>query len=389
MINFIKNKIIAAGRFIKAKLKWLLIATGIIGMAFAYNPVEIPEHLQIKTAKENILNYKNVGNKTVQYAYKTNIEIVPAENEIIERRTPHSQVFRTNNPNEFIGKFYLGNSFYKQGEKWFQTKYGTTTDAVFRKFLGEKLMFIKPVFATTTNYPTSAGDGICQRNCNNVSDTYLQCHNYASGNSTNYTSAALEIHHSYYEHYTVWLINRMFLPIDTSSLGGAIISSATLHFYAKKNNDVDNDALSLIQTSQASTSTLSHADYDQVGTTKGSDTDIDITSLEADYSAEVFVLNATGRGWIDKNGWTKLGIRNAKDITATEPAGRNNSYIAMSEHATEAYRPYLEVVYTNPMKINISDSWKDIESMKININDEWKNVEEVKININNVWKTVY
>lgn len=40
-------------------------------------------------------------------------------------------------------------------------------------------------------------------------------------------------------------------------------------------------------------------------------------------------------------------------------------------------------------KINIGDTFKDVDSMKINIGDSWKDVESVQINIGDSWKTVF
>ena len=44
---------------------------------------------------------------------------------------------------------------------------------------------------------------------------------------------------------------------------------------------------------------------------------------------------------------------------------------------------------TLPIKINIGDSWKDVDAMKINIGDSWKDVVSVKQNISDTWKTVF
>lgn len=41
------------------------------------------------------------------------------------------------------------------------------------------------------------------------------------------------------------------------------------------------------------------------------------------------------------------------------------------------------------MKINIGDTWKDVDSMKINIGDTWKDVVGIKQNIGDVWKDVF
>lgn len=49
---------------------------------------------------------------------------------------------------------------------------------------------------------------------------------------------------------------------------------------------------------------------------------------------------------------------------------------------------YTEVALTN-MKINIGDSFKDVDEIKINVGDSWKTVTKIQINIGDVWKTVF
>ena len=41
------------------------------------------------------------------------------------------------------------------------------------------------------------------------------------------------------------------------------------------------------------------------------------------------------------------------------------------------------------MKINIGDTFKDVDSLKINISGVWKDVIAVKQNIGDVWKNVF
>ncbi|MEK0335811.1 MAG: hypothetical protein QQN41_00040 [Nitrosopumilus sp.] len=41
------------------------------------------------------------------------------------------------------------------------------------------------------------------------------------------------------------------------------------------------------------------------------------------------------------------------------------------------------------MKINIGDTWKDVDSMQINIGDVWKDVVKVQQNIGDSWKDVF
>lgn len=41
------------------------------------------------------------------------------------------------------------------------------------------------------------------------------------------------------------------------------------------------------------------------------------------------------------------------------------------------------------LKINIGDSWKEVDSIYINIGDSWEEVSEMKINIGDTWKTIF
>ena len=41
------------------------------------------------------------------------------------------------------------------------------------------------------------------------------------------------------------------------------------------------------------------------------------------------------------------------------------------------------------MKINISDTFKQVDDIRINIGDDWKEIVCMKINIGNVWKNVF
>lgn len=41
------------------------------------------------------------------------------------------------------------------------------------------------------------------------------------------------------------------------------------------------------------------------------------------------------------------------------------------------------------MKVNISDTWKDIDAVKVNISDSWKDVASMQVNIGDSWKTIF
>ena len=71
----------------------------------------------------------------------------------------------------------------------------------------------------------------------------------------------------------------------------------------------------------------------------------------------------------------------------------SNPFVSGAGWAT-SYRAFYavweagEVTETN-MKINIGDSFKDVDALKINIGDDWKAVTSVKQNIGDSWKDVF
>ncbi|MBA7652829.1 hypothetical protein ES703_60668 [subsurface metagenome] len=87
-------------------------------------------------------------------------------------------------------------------------------------------------------------------------------------------------------------------------------------------------------------------------------------------------------------GWNSAGI-NASNFgvsiiarhTLTDPQAAYVDHIRITVY-------YTEVALTN-MKINIADTFKDVEEVKINIGDSWKTVTKIQINIGDVWKTIF
>jgi len=63
---------------------------------------------------------------------------------------------------------------------------------------------------------------------------------------------------------------------------------------------------------------------------------------------------------------------------------------AEQEQATAGFFIWGEAPATGTnMKINIGDTFKDVDSMKINIADTWKDVTGMQINIGDDWKTIF
>lgn len=81
------------------------------------------------------------------------------------------------------------------------------------------------------------------------------------------------------------------------------------------------------------------------------------------------------------------------DINASN-FGVSISAVNYEESSVTAYVDHVQikVYYTPPstnIKINIGDSWKDVDEVKINIGGSWKTVTKVQINIGDVWKDVF
>lgn len=205
----------------------------------------------------------------------------------------------------------------------------------------------------TTSFYIGPGDG----SVINSGSTWTTVRTAATGNAVN-TSVTPDYVSVGYIGAANWEIYRMFLPVDCTALpDSATITSAllALHYTAVLKNDNDSQAyLSVVQTSQASPTTLSTADFDALtvdSATKGA-TDVNLSALTAPNTVG-FSLNSTGMGWIEKvSGYTYLGIREGHDMENAEfrsdiGYGKYNYLeVDMSEATGTANDPSLTVTYT-------------------------------------------
>jgi len=89
----------------------------------------------------------------------------------------------------------------------------------------------------------------------------------------------------------------------------------------------------------------------------------------------------------DRDSKTGLGIALRGDVTNTEPSNwYATGFKATFRDGNSASQPRLQVTYEYPIKINIGDSWKDVNEIYINIGDSWKSVTDLNINVLDVWK---
>lgn len=213
---------------------------------------------------------------------------------------------------------------------------------------------------TVTSYYAGAGDGdVTYSNA-----SWDVAHDAATGTLADYTDTDYDV--AIGGGWGSFWISRHFIPIDTSGLpDAATISAATLYLYftaANKSSSDGNGWMTTVQTNQASTSTLSTADYDQCGDaidnpTEGNDSGnrIDLGAVSTGQYTGI-PLNATGIGWISKTGYTKLGLREGHDATDTSylpDQAEDSATISSSEATGTSQDPYLEVTYTVPYNIPV------------------------------------
>jgi hypothetical protein len=234
------------------------------------------------------------------------------------------------------------------------------------------------------------GDGHVYNN----SSTWGGAHNATAGDGVDdtevYTIAAAG-----YQPFINYFCYRAFFMFATGGIpDGATIDSATLavrlSYY-----DGDGSTFRLVNTSQATADSLVVGDFDECGAvddpTAGA---TDLSLSFADWLDWVtWTLNATGEGWINKTGWTKLGVREVDYDAEDDSPPYETTEAAYMNTADSSWPPVLTVNYTTTddteWQINIGDSWYFIKAAQINIGDAWKTVAGVQINIGDVWKTVF
>lgn len=233
--------------------------------------------------------------------------------------------------------------------------YATTTDGIILtkhlplKWL-ESAVFPVRTDVVVSYYAVEDGDGEVYKGGNSDWSTV---HNASTGTADRTsTTANVKAHKIYRGNLTLY---RFAVPFNTSALpDDAIITAANLKVYVDSKNDDDNDGndfIRVVQNTTYSATNLESDDYDQIGsvsnpTAGASDIDIGTISTNAWLT---FSLNSTGRGWINKTGYTKLGLREGHDavndpVTDSTTTGINIRTANYGGSATSS-DPVLEVTY--------------------------------------------
>ncbi|MCB9810000.1 hypothetical protein H6781_00185 [Candidatus Nomurabacteria bacterium] len=208
--------------------------------------------------------------------------------------------------------------------------------------------------------------------------TWSLQHSRLVGREANYTNDHFRVlSGSFYTPTNYLGIVRAFLTFDTSVIPTeATIVDAKINLFATRKLDDFNDELayvSLLQGFQQSTSSIVNSDVTLCGDTlvdpKKLSGDVDISDIELSKYQE-FVLNGDGIDWINKDGYTKLCLREGHDIENIETVKNENTgtwyestvIFKSSESQDLSNRPYLEIRYNVPSDQNPYPLYTQIES---------------------------
>ena len=146
--------------------------------------------------------------------------------------------------------------------------------------------------------------------------------------------------------------NRLFLPFDTSSIGaGSTVTAVTLTLTIT-GRDVTSSNFTVIIMKQdwSAQDPLSDANreaaYDNC--LAGTQDDNNWAAVDATTPATntPTASGALATSWVNKTGTTYYSLISSRDLAGNTPTAAEYSDLAMSEHATSAYRPALNVTYT-------------------------------------------
>lgn len=216
---------------------------------------------------------------------------------------------------------------------------------------------------TTYFYSDQYGDG----NVEKYSTSWDTAHDATTG----YPDASSNITYVRTgKHSNNYYVTRALLPFDTSSLpNNAYVTQANLRIYVTDKRDIDNDGndfITIVNTTQENVNEVNEGDFNEFGSTnnptEGIDTGErkDITNI-SEYDYLTFNLNNTGKSWVSKTGYTKLGFREGHDVLDDVPSSPDNDNdwnqieFRASEYSDDTYDPKLEVTYTIPVATDFQD----------------------------------
>jgi hypothetical protein len=148
-----------------------------------------------------------------------------------------------------------------------------------------------------------------------------------------------------------YAIGRSFFLFDTSALGsGATVTAATLSLAseAASNTSADSTTVEIVSATPASNTSLSTADYDQIGSTSFASMTFGASGTWSgvDGAYNDFTLNASGLANISVTGISKFAARAGIDLSNTAATGINENRCYYADTAGNASDPKLVITYT-------------------------------------------
>lgn len=312
-----------------------ILATVFLFFSIFSTASALDKNLELKTDEANITNFKIDEKKPiVEYQYKTE-EAGRDIGENIDLRTDNSQTFPLGN-NQIKKVFYSGKHFFHDTNTdiWYNVRTATTTLEAWNtqvKDLSLFNFFVKT--ANASDYYSGSGDGTCD-NLNDGTFTTTR-----EGVSCNNLSGVVQ---GMVGHYSS-NIRRGFITFDTSDLpDDSTILTASL--FMDNDGSVGSPEVALIQTTQADPEALAVSDYSALTLNSAPEGASRRSSFTSGYDEWEF--NTTGKGWISKTGFTKLGLREAHDMDNSDPSG-GSYYIFFwySSPDAPAGAPKLSITY--------------------------------------------
>lgn len=335
-------------------------------------PSGLREEVQ-RLADRQIVDFGVTENGVVAYSYLgTPTPERLARNEVVGMRTETSftryveTVTPGDDPILKMDTVIYPQPAFAQDERgvWHEIEYATTTETAWHDrpvSLYQRIaeVFIRTAYADTISPFSEAGDG------------YVQGTEGTGGATVDSTATTMQVYSFCRTDVDgVAGLNRsrqVFVPFITSSIpAGATISSGSFNFYATSaTDDFGSGTIKLVQTTQATHTTLATSDYEAMGTTPASDSTHIITGTITTSAYNAFTLNASGRGFVKRSGEastcsatsgiTCFGIEETNDINNTplfcDGSTPNTTYtmqvtMSTSENTGTSQDPYLSVTYT-------------------------------------------
>lgn len=326
-----------------------------------------------KLADRQIVDFGIAGDGTVAYSYlgvPIKKELAPNELEGMRTETSYTRYVETVQPGDDpivkLDAVFYSQPAFAQDERgvWHRLEYATTTETAWRDrpvSLYQRIaeVFIRTAYADTISPFSEAGDG------------YVQGIQGTGGTSVDSTATTMQVYslcNTDPEGFAgVNRSRQVFVPFITSSIpSGATITSGTFNYYVTSASDnYGIGALDLVQTSQATHTTLATSDYDATGASLASDAQPLITGSITTSAYNSMTLNATGRGYVKRSGEasacsgtagiTCLGLEEDRDFSNNplfcDGGTPSTSYtmqvtMSTSENTGTSQDPYLSITYT-------------------------------------------